>query len=86
MNTNYIDSEKVVMQGRVESLLKSNPSKSYSREEIFNLLSADNGSIMYEIEKILGELEIGSSMKDMESPVYSSCKDGTVYFLWGSSP
>jgi hypothetical protein len=55
-----IDSEKVVMLGRVESLLKSNPSKSYSREEIINLLSADNRSIMYEIEKILGELEIGS--------------------------
>jgi hypothetical protein len=81
-----IDSEKVVMQGRVESLLKSNPSKSYSREEIINLLSADNRSIMYEIEKILGELEIGSSMKDMESSVYSSCKGGTVYFRWGSSP
>jgi hypothetical protein len=66
--------------------VKSNPSKSYSREEIINLLSADNRSIMYEIEKILGELEIGSSMKDMESPVYSSYKGGTVYFRWGSSP
>lgn len=82
-----IDSEKVVMQGRVESLLKSNPTKSYSKEEIINLLTADNHlPIMYEIEKILGELEIGNSMKDMESPIYSSCKDGTVYFRWGSSP
>ena len=81
-----IDSKKVVMQVRVESLLKSNPTKSYSKEEIINLLSADNRSIMYEIEKLLGEFEIGSSMKDMESPIYSSCKGGTVYFRWGSSP
>ena len=63
--------------------VKSNPSKSYSREEIINLLSADNRSIMYEIEKILGELEIGSSMKDMESPVYSSCKGRHGIFSMG---
>ena len=38
------------------------------------------------IEKILGEIEIWSSMKDMPSSVYSSCRGGTVYFQWGQTP
>jgi hypothetical protein len=39
-----------------------------------------------EIEKILGEMEVWSSMKDTQSSVYSSCKGGTVYFQWGKTP
>lgn len=73
------------IQGTVENLLRNNPSKSYSKEEIINLISSDK-STQERIEKILGEMEVWSSMKDMQSSVYSSCKGGTVYFQWGQTP
>jgi hypothetical protein len=73
------------IQGIVENLLRNNPSKSYSKEEIINLISS--GTYTQErIEKILGEMEVWSSMKDMQSSVYSSCKGGTVYFQWEQTP
>ena len=73
------------IQGAIENLLRNNPSKSYSKEEIINLISSDKYS-HERIEKILGEMEVWSSMKDMQSSVYSSCKDGSVYFQWGQTP
>jgi hypothetical protein len=73
------------IQGAIENLLRNNPSKSYSKEEIINLISSDKYS-QERIEKILGEMEVWSSMKDMQSSVYSSCKDGSVYFQWGQTP
>lgn len=73
------------IQGAIENLLRNNPSKPYSKEEIINLISSDKYS-QERIEKILGEMEVWSSMKDMQSSVYSSCKDGSVYFQWGRTP
>lgn len=73
------------IQGTIENLLRNNPSKSYSKEEIINLISSDTYTPQ-RIEKILGEMEVWSSMKDMQSSVYSSCKDGSVYFQWGQTP
>jgi hypothetical protein len=73
------------IQGTIENLLRNNQFKSYSKEEIINLISADT-STQEKIEKILGEMEIWSSMKDVQSSVYSSCKGGTVYFQWGQTP
>ena len=73
------------IQGTIENLLRNNQFKSYSKEEIINLISADT-STQEKIEKILGEMEVWSSMKDTQSSVYSSCKGGTVYFRWGQTP
>jgi hypothetical protein len=73
------------IQGAIENLLRNNHSKSYSKEEIINLISSDKYN-RERIEKILGEMEVWSSMKDMQSSVYSSCKDGSVYFQWGQTP
>jgi hypothetical protein len=73
------------IQGTIENLLRNNQFKSYSKEEIIILISADT-STQEKIEKILGEMEVWSSMKDTQSSVYSSCKGGTVYFQWGQTP
>jgi arginine repressor len=74
------------LQASIENVLKNNPSRSYSREEIINLLSSDHRDTQQEIERILGEMEVWSSMKDTQSSIYSSCKGGTVYFQWGQTP
>ena len=79
------DSKREDVQGRIENLLRTNPSKSYSKEEIINLVSSAIAS-QEKIEEILGEIEVWSSMKDAQSPIFSSCKGGTVYFQWGRIP
>jgi len=56
--------EEHIIQEKIENLLRNNTSKSYSREEVINLLSSDT-STQEKIEKILGEMEIWSSMKDV---------------------
>ena len=68
-------SKEEEIQGTIENLLRNNQFKSYSKEEIINLISADT-STQEKIEKILGEMEVWSSMKDTQSSVYSSCKGG----------
>jgi arginine repressor len=78
-------SKEEEIQETIENLLRNNHFKSYSKEEIINLISADT-STQEKIEKILGEMEVWSSMKDTQSSVYSSCKGGTVYFQWGQTP
>jgi len=77
--------EEHIIQEKIENLLRNNTSKSYSREEVINLLSSDT-STQEKIEKILGEMEIWSSMKDVQSSVFSSSKGGTMYFQWGKTP
>ena len=79
------DNKKEDLQEGIESLLRNNASKSYSKEEIINLISSDT-STQKEIENILGEMEVWSSMKDTTSLIYSSCKGGTVYFQCGQTP
>ncbi|HEY6883545.1 MAG TPA: hypothetical protein VI278_05860 [Nitrososphaeraceae archaeon] len=79
------DSKREDVQGRIENLLRTNPSKSYSKEEIINLVSSAIAS-QEKIEEILGEIEVWSSMTDAQSPISSSCKGGTVYFQWGRIP
>lgn len=78
-------SKEEEIQGTIENLLRNNQFKSYSKEEIINLISSDT-STQEKIEKILGEMEVWSSMKDTQSSIYSSCKGGTVYFQWGQTP
>ena len=80
-----IQTEEEHIKKEIENLLRNNPSRSYSKEEIINLMSSDM-STQKKIEKVLGEIEVWTSMKDNQSSVYSSCKAGTVYFQWGHSP
>ena len=79
------DRKREDAQGRIENLLRTNSSKSYSKEEIINLVSSAIAS-KEKIEEILGEMEVWGSMKDSQSAIFSSCKGGTVYFQWGRIP
>ena len=74
------------VQSRVEHFLRDNSSTAYSKEEIINLLSSEGKGTEIELEKILGEIEVWSSMKDSRSSICSSCKGGTVYFQWEQVP
>ena len=47
------NSKEQDIQGTIENLLRNNQFKSYSKEEIINLISADT-STQEKIEKILG--------------------------------
>ena len=78
-------SKEEEIQGTIENLLRNNQFKSYSKEEIINLISSDT-STQEKIEKILGEMEVWSSMKDTQSSVYSSCKGGSCVFPMGTDP
>ncbi|HET6809161.1 MAG TPA: hypothetical protein VFH28_08885 [Nitrososphaera sp.] len=63
--------------------MRREPSKMYSREEILNLLAPkkrDN-----EIERLLAELEVSSSLREGKSDVYSTCRGGTVYYKWNNN-
>jgi hypothetical protein len=85
MKNNDKEEERRIQES-IENLLRNNPSRSYSKEEIINLMSSDNISTEKKTEKILDEMEVYSSMKATRSSVYSSCKGGTVYFQWGRVP
>ncbi len=57
------DKKEEDIQQRIENLLRNNPSRPYSKEEIINLMSSsDDISIQKETEKILGEIEVYSLM------------------------
>ena len=79
------NNKKQDIQKEIENILRTNSTRSYSKEEIINLMSSDN-STQKEIEKTLGEMEVWSLTKDSQVSVYSSCKAGTVYFQWGRVP
>jgi hypothetical protein len=68
------------IQARIEMLLKGDPSKSYSKEEIIEVLS--NAYENSEVERTLGEMEVSSSMTNPKSQFDSTCRNGTVYFQW----
>ena len=74
------------IQSRVERLLKENSSTAYAKEEIINLLSSEGIGTEIELERLLGEIEVWSSMKDSKSSICSACKGGTVYFQWEHVP
>ena len=64
----------------IQDILRREPSKMYSREEILNLLAPRKKE--YEIERLLAELEVTSSLREGKSDVYSTCRGGTVYYKW----
>ncbi len=69
------------MMHEIQKILCQEPSKMYSREEILNLLLAPKRRD-YEIERVLAEIEISSSLKEDKSDIYSTCRPGTVYYKW----
>lgn len=64
----------------IQDILRREPSKMYSREEILNLLAPRKKE--YEIERLLAELEVTSSLREDKSDVYSTCRGDTVYYKW----
>ena len=64
----------------IEGILRKDPSRMYSREEILNLFAGKNNDA--EIDKMLAELEVASSLKESRSDVYATCRAGTVYYKW----
>jgi len=67
------------IQIRIEEMLKNDPSKSYSKEEIIEHLSNYKN---IEVDRTLGEMEVSSLMMNPKSQFDSNCRDGTVYFQW----
>ena len=64
----------------IQDILRREPSMMFSREEILNLLAPKKKE--YEIERLLAELEVTSSLREGKSDVYSTCRGGTVYYKW----
>jgi hypothetical protein len=64
----------------IENILRRDPARMYSKEEILNLLAPRKKD--KEIEQLLAELEVASSLTENESNVYSTCRGGTVYYRW----
>jgi hypothetical protein len=67
----------------VYKILRNDPSRMYSREEILNLLVLKRRDD--EIEELLAELEVTSSLTEGKSDVYSVCRGGTVYYKWNNN-
>ena len=67
----------------IAKILRNDASRTYSREELLNLLAplkADR-----KLEQLLAELEVKSSLQEGGSDVYATCKGGTVYYKWNKS-
>ncbi len=67
----------------IQNILRQDPSRMFSREEILNLLAPKNKD--YEIARLLAELEVTSSLGEGKSDVYSMCRGGTVYYKWNNN-
>jgi hypothetical protein len=68
----------------IEAVLQRDPSRMFSREEILNLLAHDREG-EGQIDKLLAELEVSSSLQENKnriSDVYATCRGGTVYYRW----
>ena len=76
--------EKSLLLGAIEEILRNDPSRMFSREEILNLLAPRKRDA--EVEHLLAELEVSSSTKvENPSDVYATCRGGTVYYKWNRS-
>ena len=78
-----IDLASTERMQEIQNILLQEPSKMYSREEILNLLATRKRD--YEIERLLAELEVISSLREGKSDVYSTCRGGTVYYKWNNN-
>jgi hypothetical protein len=76
-------SDMADLMAEIESVLRRDPARMYSKEEILNLLAPkkkDN-----EIEQLLAELEVAGSLKENKSDIDSMCRGGTVYYKCNKS-
>lgn len=73
----------VDLMREIERILRKDSSRMYSKEEILNLLAPKMKNS--EIEQLLAELEVKSSLKESRSDVYATCRGGTVYYKWNKS-
>ena len=71
------------LMAEIESLLRRDPTRMYSKEEILNLLAPKKQD--KQIERLLAEIEVAGSLKESKSDVYSMCRGGTVYYKWNKS-
>jgi hypothetical protein len=71
---------KQELLNEIQSILRKDPERMYSKEEILNLLARKKSDA--EIDRILAELEVASSLKESKSDVYATCRGGTVYYKW----
>jgi hypothetical protein len=78
-----IDLTSTELMQEIQDILRQEPSKMYSREEILNLLAPKKRD--YEIEQLLAELEVTGSLREGKSDVYSTCRGGTVYYKWNNN-
>jgi hypothetical protein len=78
-----IDLKSTELMQEIQNILRQEPSKMYSREEILNLLAPKKQD--YEIEQLLAELEVTSSLREGKSDVYSTCRGSTVYYKWNNN-
>ena len=76
-----MDKETSPLILEILGILKRDPSRMFSREEILNTLADRKRDT--EIEHLLAELEVSSSGRDDTQPgVYATCRGGTVYYKW----
>ena len=75
------NNRKQDIQKEIENILRTNSTRSYSKEEIINLMSSDN-STQKEIEKTLGEMEVWSLTKDPQVSVYSSSSAKLAQYIF----
>ncbi|HEU4605348.1 MAG TPA: hypothetical protein VFS46_03835 [Nitrososphaera sp.] len=68
------------LMSEIEKILRKDPSRMYSKEEILNLLAPKKND--KEIEQLLAELEVKSSLTESKTEVYAKCRGGTVYYKW----
>lgn len=68
----------------VEEILRREPLSTYSKEEILNLLAPKNRE--KELEQLLAELEVASSMSKENPEISATCRGGTVYYNWNRTP
>lgn len=71
------------LMSEIEKILRKDPSRMYSKEEILNLLAPKKKDKV--IELLLAELEVKSSLTESKSEVYAKCKGGTVYYKWNKN-
>lgn len=65
----------------IEDMLRKDPSRMFSKEEILNLLAGKK--MDKELDRLLAELEVASSLKEgKRSDIYATCRGGTVYYKW----
>jgi transcription elongation factor GreA-like protein len=76
-----VDTEPKRLLQAIHDILKTDPDKMYSREEILNRLV--DWKQERQIEQLLAELEVASSGRDdTNSDVFATCRGGTVYYKW----